>query len=374
MTNRQIKVQDSKAGRIRPKDMNDQVIELKAEEYKDYFVNFNSLIDEIRQSNTKSQEDLAFFEKLIHRMITLYWEEHNQYKGKLFQNKLQNKFRNQNSSENRSSSYLKIVYYKTSVEEIIKDILNNFRISSSSQQQLPSLSSNEGNLGTLQPTELHSFQNNHNRRGSTTGGLSPHLPQLHASHNSNLLSDKTPLDISGNSSTQFKQEHLSHLLLINVGAPSPSDSQQQKHALASPNITHSRRVYTSPGSGYTNDSMSAEEFSIVNTLNNMKHTPSSSTESDVKFFSCEECSMVFKRGIDLSRHNSIHQPLLPHICNNCGKSFARKDALKRHYMTATCKRNKINQTYIANLEHLPKENPNEQSALPSRKKKKSESS
>lgn len=57
-------------------------------------------------------------------------------------------------------------------------------------------------------------------------------------------------------------------------------------------------------------------------------------------FPCEKCELVFNRLSDLRRHEKAHLPILPHICLQCGKGFARKDALKRHYDTLTCKRNR----------------------------------
>lgn len=57
-------------------------------------------------------------------------------------------------------------------------------------------------------------------------------------------------------------------------------------------------------------------------------------------FPCEKCELVFHRSSDLKRHERTHLPILPHICSKCCKGFARKDALKRHYDTLTCRRNR----------------------------------
>ncbi|AGO13632.1 AaceriAGL246Wp [[Ashbya] aceris (nom. inval.)] len=64
------------------------------------------------------------------------------------------------------------------------------------------------------------------------------------------------------------------------------------------------------------------------------------TAHDGKRFHCSKCELVFRRSGDLRRHEKVHLPILPNICSLCGKGFARKDALKRHFGTLTCKRNR----------------------------------
>ncbi|WEJ93426.1 transcriptional regulator of sulfur amino acid metabolism [Yamadazyma tenuis] len=66
-------------------------------------------------------------------------------------------------------------------------------------------------------------------------------------------------------------------------------------------------------------------------------------------FQCSRCTMNFKRSSDLKRHENQHLTIPPNICEFCGKGFARKDALKRHVGTATCKRNADKKLYMDNL-------------------------
>lgn len=69
-------------------------------------------------------------------------------------------------------------------------------------------------------------------------------------------------------------------------------------------------------------------------------------------FACHKCHMLFRRSSDLKRHEKQHLTIPPNICKLCGKGFARKDALKRHMGTLTCKRNAGKRLYAANLSYI----------------------
>jgi len=64
---------------------------------------------------------------------------------------------------------------------------------------------------------------------------------------------------------------------------------------------------------------------------------SDSPGSPQRPFCCDLCTLSFNRQHDLKRHRETHSGEKPFLCNGgCGKTFTRKDALKRHQVSIIC--------------------------------------
>ncbi|CCE65487.1 hypothetical protein TPHA_0L01320 [Tetrapisispora phaffii CBS 4417] len=77
-----------------------------------------------------------------------------------------------------------------------------------------------------------------------------------------------------------------------------------------------------------------------NTFSDLNDDKDGIQANESRIYKCNHCSLVFRRSSDVRRHERTHLRILPNICKQCGKGFARKDALKRHSNTLTCNRNR----------------------------------
>ncbi|PWZ02097.1 hypothetical protein BCV70DRAFT_198376 [Testicularia cyperi] len=61
------------------------------------------------------------------------------------------------------------------------------------------------------------------------------------------------------------------------------------------------------------------------------------SHADERPFKCEwpGCDKSFARSHDCKRHQNLHLNIKPHTCEQCGKTFARLDALNRHHKSDT---------------------------------------
>ena len=104
----------------------------------------------------------------------------------------------------------------------------------------------------------------------------------------------------------------------NPYAHSPSHSSSHPYATPqSPNMSHGQdSLHQYPA-----------QLSYQEPLDPLSQYPASPQRP----FSCDMCALSFNRQHDLKRHRDTHTGEKPFLCNGgCGKTFTRKDALKRH--------------------------------------------
>jgi uncharacterized Zn-finger protein len=99
-----------------------------------------------------------------------------------------------------------------------------------------------------------------------------------------------------------------------------------------PGYTHNRSLSV-PQQGYSSSSShsygahdSKNAQMMVQGIDQMQYPA-----SPQRPFACDMCALSFNRQHDLKRHRETHSGEKPFLCNGgCGKTFTRKDALKRH--------------------------------------------
>jgi uncharacterized Zn-finger protein len=132
----------------------------------------------------------------------------------------------------------------------------------------------------------------------------------HSSSHSYSHSPSTPYTHSYSNSYSQSQTSPSHPV-----HPRPRSNSHYNRA-PSPPITYTQPQYN--------------EIPIPQTIGISSDHPS----SPVRPFACDLCSLSFNRQHDLKRHRETHTGEKPFLCNGgCGKTFTRKDALKRHQVS-----------------------------------------
>ncbi|THU95402.1 hypothetical protein K435DRAFT_779066 [Dendrothele bispora CBS 962.96] len=153
-------------------------------------------------------------------------------------------------------------------------------------------------------SQSHSQSMHHQSMGGYPSQLSNH-PNAHLTHPSS-----SPYDTSySHSSTGYSSRTRSH-------------SHSQSHP------------YNTPQSSgmMTSSTHYAGPTQVPLTQTQMPYASSSSRP-----FSCDLCALSFNRQHDLKRHRETHTGEKPYLCNGgCGKTFTRKDALKRHQLVKGC--------------------------------------
>ena len=109
------------------------------------------------------------------------------------------------------------------------------------------------------------------------------------------------------------------------GMSSSSDSRPSYHSRSS---SLPQQSYHSPSmsSNHAYAAHHSPQQLMVQGIDQMQYPA-----SPQRPFACDMCALSFNRQHDLKRHRETHSGEKPFLCNGgCGKTFTRKDALKRH--------------------------------------------
>ena len=118
----------------------------------------------------------------------------------------------------------------------------------------------------------------------------------------------------------------SHSHSSSHGIPhSPTQAYSQTQAMAS---AYGPPLSSSPQSPSAMSNMTTAQYPSQAAY---AQQVSSYPASPPRPFACDMCALSFNRQHDLKRHRDTHTGEKPFFCNGgCGKTFTRKDALKRH--------------------------------------------
>lgn len=180
------------------------------------------------------------------------------------------------------------------------------------------------------------------------------LPSSQNIHNTQLDVQQVP-KIHNNNATVIPSNVLkSNIALNNSHSPQesvsliPSESSVNgRLKFAKEDILSTESVFSSFMDSNDNNEKELIAISPESNATKIKAKDKSLNKLEKKY-PCSLCDLVFFRSSDLRRHEKAHSLILPHICSRCGKGFARKDALKRHFNTLTCDRNRKKLIEITN--------------------------
>ena len=117
-------------------------------------------------------------------------------------------------------------------------------------------------------------------------------------------------------------------------SPTHSHAYAQQQAMAA--HSYGAPLSSSPQSSPAMSNMATAQYGSQAAYSQGPVSPSQYPASPPRPFACDLCALSFNRQHDLKRHRDTHTGEKPFFCNGgCGKTFTRKDALKRHQVRGT---------------------------------------
>ncbi|KAF7981879.1 hypothetical protein HWV62_31449 [Athelia sp. TMB] len=130
------------------------------------------------------------------------------------------------------------------------------------------------------------------------------------------------------------RSHSAHLPPQHLYNPVPVQQSRQSHSHPR---SHAMQTYLPPVVSHQSAAISSSPPAAQYASEGQYGHSTTGTQypaSPSRPFSCDMCALSFNRQHDLKRHRETHSGEKPFLCNGgCGKTFTRKDALKRHQVS-----------------------------------------
>jgi uncharacterized Zn-finger protein len=188
------------------------------------------------------------------------------------------------------------------------------------QQQPPHQSSSYQQVQRGFPAAPNNYMSTHH--ASSPPYAMPNMPpsSTHYTTNNHAAAPSHPYPPNAAVSPYNQQQQQQQMYPQEYPMRQPAHSPNQIYPPAGPSRSHAIPNVTQP---YVIDGPIAPAVQY----------PASPTRP----FSCDMCALSFNRQHDLKRHRDTHSGEKPFLCNGgCGKTFTRKDALKRHQLVKHC--------------------------------------
>lgn len=212
----------------------------------------------------------------------------------------------------------------------------------------------QGTVPSTSPQSMGQVYNGDTHSPTSDGGYSSSYYPTNSYNHTNPSTagyhvySSMPGQVSNDSATLYGQRHSHHSQIHRpqsthpysaTYSQSPSESYTYPHY--SSNGQTRGRTYTQAQGSYISQPASPTSYQNSSQYPpQIPLTPASTTSpsqypaSPSRPFSCDLCTLSFNRQHDLKRHRETHTGEKPYFCNGgCGKTFTRKDALKRHQVS-----------------------------------------